>query len=165
MIPVSCFTATAKQNVITDIKKYFKDKLNLDLELYTAKSGRKNLKYKVINCPLEAKYDRVRGLIDQKKCPTIVYVSRTKLVTELVARLTKDGYSAKGYHRKMEKQVKSANQDKFIRGDIDIMVAISAFGMGVDKKDVGLVIHYQISDSLENYVQEAGRDENIEADC
>src|SRR5690554_8234341 len=68
----------------------------------------------------------------------------------------------------MEKQEKSANQDSFINGDTQIMVATSAFGMGVDKKDVGMVIHYEISDSLENYIQEAGRagrDENIVADC
>lgn len=52
-------------------------------------------------------------------------------------------------HEKME------NQDAFIKGDVRIMVATSAFGMGVDKKDVGMVIHFDISDSLENYVQEA----------
>jgi len=66
------------------------------------------------------------------------------------------------------KKEKSENQDAFVRGDVDIMVATSAFGMGVDKKDVGMIIHYEISDSLENYIQEAGRagrDENIEADC
>jgi len=63
----------------------------------------------------------------------------------------------------MDKQEKTENQDAFMRGELQIMVAISAFGMGVDKKDVGLVMHYDISDSLENYVQEAGRagrDEN-----
>ena len=68
----------------------------------------------------------------------------------------------------MERQEKTANQDAFIAGEVQIMVATSAFGMGVDKKDVGMVIHYEISDSLENYVQEAGRagrDENITADC
>ena len=68
-----------------------------------------------------------------------------------------DGYPAKVYHGKMDKKEKSENQDSFIRGEINIMVATSAFGMGVDKKDVGMVIHYDISDSLENYVQEAGR--------
>ena len=63
---------------------------------------------------------------------------------------------------------KKENQDAFMAGKVRIIVATSAFGMGVDKKDVGMVIHYEISDSLENYVQEAGRagrDENITADC
>src|SRR5690606_38500084 len=82
--------------------------------------------------------------------------------------LKQDGFNAKPYHGKMEKQEKSANQDAFIIGKVQIMVATSAFGMGVDKKDVEMVIHYEISDSLENYVQEAGRagrGENIVADC
>src|SRR3990172_407607 len=68
----------------------------------------------------------------------------------------------------MDPKEKTANQDAFISGAVDVMVATSAFGMGVDKKDVGMVVHYDISDSLENYVQEAGRagrDENITADC
>ncbi|WP_235208359.1 ATP-dependent helicase [Saccharicrinis fermentans] len=87
---------------------------------------------------------------------------------QIAQRLSDDGYLAKPYHGKMDKQEKSENQDAFIRGDVDVMVATSAFGMGVDKKDVGMVIHYELSDSLENYVQEAGRagrDENITADC
>ncbi len=68
----------------------------------------------------------------------------------------------------MDKKEKSENQDAFINGQVQIMVATSAFGMGVDKKDVGMVIHYEISSSLEDYIQEAGRagrDENISADC
>ncbi|OEI81032.1 ATP-binding protein [Formosa algae] len=168
-IPVSCFTATAKQNVIQDIITYFRSKLSLELELYSSKVSRTNLSYKVI--PRESdidKYDMLRNLIDGKNCPTIIYVSRTKRAYEIAERLCSDGYLAKPYHGKMDKQEKSENQDAFIRGDVDIMVATSAFGMGVDKKDVGIVIHYELSDSLENYVQEAGRagrDENITADC
>ena len=75
---------------------------------------------------------------------------------------------AKPYHGKMKIQEKALNQDAFIAGAVDIMVATSAFGMGVDKKDVGMVIHYDIADSLENYIQEAGRagrDDNISAEC
>ncbi|REG82491.1 ATP-dependent helicase [Algoriphagus antarcticus] len=107
-------------------------------------------------------------MIEEKDCPTIIYVSRTRKAYLLAERLTTDGFDAKPYHGKMDKQEKSENQDAFINGDTQIMVATSAFGMGVDKKDVGMVIHYEISDSLENYVQEAGRagrDESIVADC
>jgi len=168
-IPVSCFTATAKQNVIQDIKDYFFDKLSLKLETYSSKASRTNLSYKVIPKENEEdKYDTLRNLIDGKNCPTIIYVSRTRRAYQIAERLSSDGYLAKPYHGKMDKQEKSDNQDAFIRGDVDIMVATSAFGMGVDKKDVGMVIHYELSDSLENYVQEAGRagrDENITADC
>jgi ATP-dependent DNA helicase RecQ len=168
-IPVSCFTATAKQKVIEDIREYFKEKLSLDLELYTSKASRTNLQYKVFEkSDEEEKYQATRDLIEEKNCPTIIYVSRTRKAYLLAERLTKDGFNAKPYHGKMDKQEKSENQDSFINGETQIMVATSAFGMGVDKKDVGMVIHYEISDSLENYIQEAGRagrDENIVADC
>lgn len=168
-IPVSCFTATAKQNVIQDIKDYFQEKLSLQLETFSATTSRTNLSYKVIPKDNEEdKYYSLRNLIDGKKCPTIIYVSRTRRAYQIAKRLSNDGYLAKPYHGKMDKQEKSENQDAFIRGDVDIMVATSAFGMGVDKKDVGMVIHYELSDSLENYVQEAGRagrDESITADC
>ncbi|MFC0877076.1 RecQ family ATP-dependent DNA helicase [Saccharicrinis sp. FJH2] len=168
-IPISCFTATAKQNVIQDIKDYFQEKLSVQLEFFNAKGSRTNLSYKVIPKENdEDKYNTLRNLIDGKKCPTIIYVARTRRAYKIAERLTSDGYMAKPYHGKMDKQEKSENQDAFIRGDVDIMVATSAFGMGVDKKDVGMVVHYELSDSLENYVQEAGRagrDENITAEC
>lgn len=168
-IPVSCFTATAKQKVIEDIRDYFSEKLSLDLKVFTSKASRTNLQYKVFEKQNEEeKYLTARDLIEEKNCPTIIYVSRTRKAYLLAERLANDGFSAKPYHGKMDKQEKTENQDAFLNGETQIMVATSAFGMGVDKKDVGLVIHYEISDSLENYVQEAGRagrDENISADC
>src|SRR5690554_5768296 len=168
-IPVSCFTATAKKKVVEDICAYFKEKLSLDLEIFTSGAARTNLQYKVFEkTGEEEKYNSVRDLIEEKNCPTIIYVSRTKKAYSLATRLTEDGFNAKPFHGKMDVKEKIANQDAFIKGEIPIMVATSAFGMGVDKKDVGMVIHYEISDSLENYIQEAGRagrDENIVADC
>jgi ATP-dependent DNA helicase RecQ len=168
-IPVSCFTATAKQKVIEDIRDYFKEKLSLELELFTSKASRTNLQYKVFEKGNEEeKYQAARDLIEEKSCPTIIYVSRTRKAYSLAERLTEDGFNAKPYHGKMDVKEKTANQNAFISGEVPIMVATSAFGMGVDKKDVGMVIHYEISDSLENYIQEAGRagrDENIVADC
>jgi len=107
-------------------------------------------------------------LIEEKKCPTIIYVSRTKRAYSLAERLTEDGFRAKPFHGKMDVKEKTGNQEAFIKGEVPIMVATSAFGMGVDKKDIGMVIHYDISDSLENYIQEAGRagrDENLTAEC
>jgi len=168
-IPVSCFTATAKPKVIEDILDYFKTTLSLDLTVFSTGVSRSNLHYKVLHKnDEEEKYNTIRNLLDEKKCPTIIYVSRTGRAAKLAARLTEDGYPAKPYHGKMEKDEKKANQDAFMTDEIQIIVATSAFGMGVDKKDVGMVIHYDISDSLENYVQEAGRagrDESISADC
>ena len=168
-IPVSCFTATAKQKVIEDIRSYFSDKLSLDLKVFSANTSRTNLHYNVYQKDNEEeKYNQLRSIIESKDCPTIVYVSRTKRASKLAQRLTDDGFIAKPYHGKMDKEEKSGNQNAFMSGEVNIMVATSAFGMGVDKSDVGCVIHYDISDSLENYVQEAGRagrDEQINADC
>lgn len=168
-IPISCFTATAKKKVIEDICAYFKEKLSLDLEIFSSSATRTNLQYKVFEKgDDDEKYNSVRDLIEEKNCPTIIYVSRTKKAYSLSERLKADGFNAKPYHGKMEVKEKTANQDAFIKGEVPIMVATSAFGMGVDKKDIGMVIHYDISDSLENYIQEAGRagrDENITADC
>lgn len=168
-IPVSCFTATAKQKVIEDISTYFKDKLNIRLELFRSDISRTNLQYQVFERNQEnEKYNSLRDIIEQKSCPTIVYVARTRTATKLAARLKQDGFSVAAFHGKMDIKDKTENQNDFIAGNIQIMVATSAFGMGVDKKDVGLVVHYEISDSLENYVQEAGRagrDEHINASC
>ncbi len=168
-IPVSCFTATAKPQVIDDIRGYFRQKLSLDLELFASKVSRTNLNYKVFEKGNEEeKYQALRDLIEERNCPVIIYVSRTRKAYLLAERLTKDGFNAKPYHGRMEVKEKTANQEAFISGEVSIMVATSAFGMGVDKKDVGVVIHYEISDSLENYIQEAGRagrDENMVADC
>jgi ATP-dependent DNA helicase RecQ len=168
-IPVSCFTATAKQKVIEDIRSYFKEKLNLDLQLFTARSNRTNLHYKVFQEEGDnQKLEEVRRLLEQEDRPTIIYVSRTRKAVWLADKLSQDGFQARAFHGKMSKEEKTENQEAFIGGRVNIMVATSAFGMGVDKSDVGRVIHFEISDSLENYVQEAGRagrDENITADC
>jgi len=168
-IPVSCFTATAKQKVIEDIRNYFRDKLNLELELFTSKVARTNLQYQVFQeQDEELKYQKLRDLIVEKPCPIIIYVSRTRKAYALAERLTQDGFNAMPYHGKMEVNEKIANQNAFMEGEVKLMVATSAFGMGVDKKDVGMVVHYEISDSLENYIQEAGRagrDQSLVADC
>lgn len=168
-IPVSCFTATAKKKVISDIVDYFKRKLDLDLELYATNSTRKNLSYHVLFCDSDVqKYTMLRNLIEKKNCPTIVYVSRTRRCMELAKKLTADGFLSKPFNGKMDSNDKVANQEAFMDNRVKVIVATSAFGMGVDKKDVGLVIHYDISDSLENYIQEAGRagrDESLQAEC
>lgn len=168
-VPVSCFTATAKQKVITDICDYFKRKLDVDLEIFATNATRTNLHYAVLYKETEdEKYNTLRSLIEAKNCPTIVYASRTKRTLTLAEKLTKDGFRAKPFNGKMESSEKIANQEAFIKNEVQIIVATSAFGMGVDKKDVKLVVHYDISDSLENYVQEAGRagrDQSLEAEC
>lgn len=168
-IPVSCFTATAKKNVVKDIEDYFMEKLNITMEKITSSSARKNLTFKVKNIVDETeKYRELRSLLDTKNVPTIIYASRVKKVSEIFNRLQQDQYSVSMFHGKMESDEKILSQNSFMSGETRIMVATSAFGMGVDKDDVGRVIHFDISSSLENYVQEAGRagrKKDIKADC
>ncbi len=168
-IPISCFTATAKPKVIADICDYFKAKLNLDLKIFAAKTTRENLTYKVIFQENDKeKYITLRSLIEQYNCPTIVYVSRTKKTWALAEQLTSDGFPALPFNGQMESADKITNQETFMEGRVKVIVATSAFGMGVDKKDIRLIVHYDISDSLENYMQEsgrAGRDPSLEANC
>lgn len=169
LIPVSCFTATAKQKVVQDICDYFKYWLGTDLQLFASSASRTNLHYSVIHVDSDGnKYNLLRSLVEKTDCPTIIYVSRTKRTRELAQKLTRDGISALPYNGKMDADEKVHNQEAFMSDKVRIIVATSAFGMGVDKSDVGLVIHYDISDSLENYVQEAGRagrDPHLNAKC
>ena len=141
----------------------------MDLEIFASSTTRENLHYTVLYKETdEEKYSALRDLIAQKNCPTIVYVSRTKRTREIAEKLTSDGFPARPFNGKMDPNDKIANQEAFIRNEIKVIVATSAFGMGVDKKDVKLVIHYDISSSLEDYVQEAGRagrDPSMQAEC
>ena len=168
-IAVSCFTATAKQKVISDICDYFRTKLGLELKVFAANAERKNLRYSVLHADTpDEKYNLLRSLILGHSCPSIVYVSRTRRTRELAQHLVSDGIRALPFNGKMEAAEKVKNQNAFMSGEAQVIVATSAFGMGVDKKDVGLVLHYNISDSLENYVQEAGRagrDPQMQAEC
>ncbi len=168
-IPVSCFTATAKPKVIQDICDYFKQWLGVDLQIFASSASRTNLRYSVIHVESDdEKYSRLRAIIEAADCSTIVYVARTKRTRELAEKLTSDNLKAVPYNGKMESDEKKQNQDAFMSDKVRIIVATSAFGMGVDKSDVGLVVHYDISDSLENYIQEAGRagrDPHLNAKC
>lgn len=170
-IPVSCFTATAKPQVIADIRDYFRNELGLELHPFISHARRENLAYEVI--PLadtkpETRQRKLLQMLRECELPAIVYVSRTKRVDELVQLLSSAGTAARGYHGKLKREEKQLNQEAFMRGEAEVMVATNAFGMGVDKEDVRTVIHYNISASLENYVQEAGRagrKKDIQARC
>ena len=168
-IPVSCFTATAKQKVISDIVDYFRQINNISLDIYSTDSTRDNLRYKVIKEDNDQeKYLELRNLILDKNVPTIVFCSSVHDTRKIAEKLNKDGIIALPYNGQMDSEEKKNNQDKFVNNECQVMVATNAFGMGVDKDNVGLVIHYDISSSLENYVQEsgrAGRDINLTADC
>ncbi|MCM5664010.1 RecQ family ATP-dependent DNA helicase [Galbibacter mesophilus] len=168
-IPVSCFTATAKLQVIKDIKFYFEDRLGLELDEFITSKGRTNLSYEVVNVEEpDRKMNYLFQVLNKCEKPAIIYASRTKQVENVCALVNEAGFNATFFHGKLDKDTKKANMDAFMNEQNEIIVATSAFGMGVDKDNVKTVIHYNISDSLENYVQEsgrAGRDENINANC
>ena len=169
-MPVSCFTATAKPKVIEDIKNYFQSKLGLYLEEYLTNSTRENLNYQVIGVKGEKeKMKELLNLLRTCQKPAIIYASRTKKVEEVASAISASGLVECTYfHGKLDNEQKKQNMNAFMKGDIEVIVATSAFGMGVDKDNVHTVIHYNISDSLENYTQEAGRagrDASINANC
>ncbi len=168
-IPVSCFTATAKQKVISDISDYFRNKLGIEMAVFASGASRRNLRYEVLYKENDdEKYLALRNLLTTKNCPSIVYVSKVRRTYSLASRLTADGIKALPFNGKMDKSEKTANQEQFMSGVVNVIVATSAFGMGVDKSDVGLVVHFDISPSLEDYVQEAGRagrNEDLQAEC
>ena len=168
-IPVSCFTATARQKVISDILDYFAEKLGLKLRLFASKAERVNLHYKVIATENDSeKYNKLRILLEAAGCPAVVYASRVNTVRELADKLTSDGFPAAAFYGKLDRDEKVKIQEDFLSNKVKIMTATSAFGMGVDKKDIGLVVHYEISSSIEDYLQEAGRagrDPSLDADC
>ena len=138
LIPVSCFTATAKQKVVQDICDYFKQWLGSDLQLFASSATRTNLHYSVIHVDCDSsKYNLLRSLLEQAACPTIIYVSRTKRTRDLAQKLKRDGIPALPYNGKMDADEKIHNQDAFMSDKVGVIVATSAFGMGVDKSDVG----------------------------
>lgn len=137
-IPVSCFTATAKQKVIQDISDYFDRTLGIHLELFASAASRTNLRYSVVHADSnEDKYLKLRSLVSESDCPVIVYVARTRRTKELAEKLTRDGFNALPFNGKMDADEKLANQDAFMNDEVRIIVATSAFGMGVIKRTLG----------------------------
>lgn len=157
-IPVSCFTATAKPEVVQDILQYFREQAELDLKLYQTSAERKNLHYHAAKADgQEVKLQHLNSLLQEVEEPAIVYVSRTKTAVQLAEKLQRAGLKAAAYHGRMAPEEKIRSQNSFMNGDTMVIVATSAFGMGVDKENVKMVVHYDAPDSLENYLQEAGR--------
>ncbi len=170
-IPVSCFTATAKPAVVEDIQNYFRAHLNMELELFKTSARRRNLQYFVfVANGQQEKLEKLVELLQSEEGPKIIYVSRVKTAEELAERLEAHGFLTKAYHGQLERDIKKKIQEEFMEegSGVEVIVATSAFGMGVDKDNVKMVIHYQISDSLENYMQEsgrAGRNPGLQAKC
>lgn len=158
-IPVSSFTATARPSVIEDISAYFEKHLSLSLHRFVSSAQRTNLTYAVRSGSRDTKERtrELRQILGEYEGPKIVYASTVKTTERLAREFQERGMDAAAYNGRMESEKKMEIQDKFQNGTIDTIVATTAFGMGVDKDNVQLVAHYEMSSTLENYVQEAGR--------
>ena len=151
-VPVIALTATATDLVIQDICENLK--LNAPLKVKDS-FARNNITFNVIWD--EDKNYRLRELCREAKSSVIVYVRNRRMTVEIANYLTQLGHTATFFHGGISKKEKEERLDHWLTNKVKVMVATNAFGMGIDKADVGLVIHYQIPDSMENYFQEAGR--------
>jgi ATP-dependent DNA helicase RecQ len=152
-IPVMALTATATRRVREDIIQ------QLELrqpEVHLASFNRPNLYYE-IQPKQRRSYDQLLKQIRHQKGSGIVYCLSRRTVDEIAFRLQQDGIVALPYHAGMEDETRALNQTKFIRDDVQVMVATIAFGMGINKLDVRFVIHYDLPRNLESYYQESGR--------
>ncbi|MBN8734133.1 MAG: RecQ family ATP-dependent DNA helicase [Acidobacteria bacterium] len=164
--PVSCFTATAKQDVVEDIRTHFKESLGIELRVLDGGHERENLHYEVMSVTKAEKHFAIQRLLESEFGPpatprvaggAVIFAARRKSAEEISGFLRDIGWLCSHFHAGLEPGRKKDIQQAFITGELKIIVATNAFGMGVDKPDVRMVIHAEIPGSLENYLQEAGR--------
>ncbi len=150
--PVLALSATATNIVIDDIQN------NLDFKehnLIQSSFIRENLSYVVDN--VEDKKSRLIKLVDKIKSSVIVYVGSRKAAKEISNFLLNNNYSSNYYHGGLAAKVRKERQESWTKNQTRIIVATNAFGMGIDKPDVKLVVHLELPSTIESYFQEAGR--------
>ncbi|WOD07885.1 RecQ family ATP-dependent DNA helicase [Marinomonas sp. GJ51-6] len=155
---VLLLTATATRRVQKDMAQKF----SIHPE-HIVQTGfyRSNLDIDLIQTPSHEKLNRLKAILnDSQNAPqgaSIVYVTQQKTAEDLANALRADGYSATAYHAGLGNEIRSQIQTDFMTGKTRIIVATIAFGMGIDKSDIRLVVHYDLPKSIENYSQEIGR--------
>ena len=150
--PILALTATATPKVADDIQR----------QLHFAEDNivkmsfeRPNLRYIVRHD--DDKYGKLREILTKVHGAAIVYVGSRKKTREIAEKLKADGIDSTYYHAGLEYSDKNRRQEQWQQGETRVIVATNAFGMGIDKPDVRLVVHYDCPDSIEAYFQEAGR--------
>jgi ATP-dependent DNA helicase RecQ len=151
-VPVLAVTATATPEVVDDIQKrlLFKEK-----NLFQKSFLRKNLTYMVFK--EEDKLNRLLRIMNKIQGTAVIYARNRRKTKELAAFLRKNGIAADFYHAGLDSALRDKKQQQWMNNVIRVMVCTNAFGMGIDKPDVRLVMHLDIPDNLEAYFQEAGR--------
>lgn len=151
-VPILALTATATPKVVIDIQ----NKLQFTRHnVFRMSFERKNLGY-IIRNTLDKDYELLH-ILNSVPGSAIVYVRNRKRTNEVAKLLMDSGILATYYHAGLESVIKDLHQKQWQNGEIRVIVATNAFGMGIDKSDVRLVIHYDCPDSIEAYFQEAGR--------
>ena len=153
--PVLALTATATARALDDIRRVLnmRDPAIVNLGLY-----RENLHYAVHHTPSEtAKQQRLIQRLRELEGTGIVYVATVKHCEEVGRLLETEGLAAAIYHGKLGAKTRHDVQDRFMAGDLKVIAATNAFGMGIDKPDTRFVVHYDMPGSIEAYYQESGR--------
>ena len=150
--PILALTATATKEVAIDIQKKILFKNGV---LIQNSFNRSNLAYMVLE--ENHKMDRLQKMLNRIKGSAIIYVRSRKRASELSTELNYLGIKSLYYHAGLTTIERSTNQNKWMNNTVRVIVATNAFGMGIDKPDVHLVVHLQNPNTLEAYFQEAGR--------
>lgn len=159
MPPVFLFTATTQPDATREIIEYAQQSSGHDVEVVDGGSARVNLSHEVRQVAPAERVGTVVELLREhlQDGSAIVFCGSRNRTEEIADQLTALGFPAQHYHAGLDVDARRQRQDDFIRGGIRIVTATNAFGMGVDKDDVRLVVHVDMPSSLEAYLQEAGR--------
>ena len=151
-VPVLALTATATPEVVKDIQT----RLNFrEGNVFRMSFERKNLAYIVRKTDNKTK--ELLHILQRISGSAIIYVRNRRRTKEITELLTNEGITADFYHAGLDNAVKDLRQKRWQSGEVRVMVATNAFGMGIDKPDVRIVLHLDLPDSPEAYFQEAGR--------